>query len=614
MKPNIKQIIVIHSLLCLGLWSTLHGETVSSADDSIKYHLDPVVVIATRLPAAQSEVAATISVVGTNIIDHIRLSGTALDAVNNHIPGLFVSQKAVMGYGVAAGAAGGISIRGVGGSPVTGVLVLRDGRPDMMGLMGHPLPDSYGAHGIERIEVIRGPASFLYGTNAMGGVINLVSKRPNREGFQTELSSAIGSYDSRSFGLSHGAKIDRFQYMVTANTARTDGHRPHSDYSGDHFTAHLGLQAANSTHFEVHANYADIDLFDPGPITSPYADHWYDLIRYGADAKMSHDGRFGSTYLQLHGNFGRHRIYDGFRSHDRTVGVLLYHHTNPWQGATLTMGYDWKQYGGEAKNITRPLDYGKHHVNESGAYLHYQQWFLQKWLFSSGVRYETPYDQWLPKAGLVWHIWPRLSWRVSAAKGFRSPTIRELYLFPAPTPTLKPEQMWNYEMGVIYLPNNRLKLEAVVFQSEGKNLIRQLGRWPNITLQNSGEFVHRGFEAISQWHLQDKVQIGASYSWIDSGEETLNTPGQKATLYGQWQWRRLMIYGNVVHVTDLYGADGKRYPLPDYLVIDAAVAYRLGKHIQLRVEGKNLSNQTYQTLYGYPMPKRTVHAQFQIGF
>ncbi|MBN2357360.1 TonB-dependent receptor, partial [candidate division KSB1 bacterium] len=466
----------------------------------------------------------------------------------------------------------------------------------------------------ERIEVIRGPASFLYGTNAMGGVINLVSKRPDTPGMHSRISASTGSYASRNLTLSHGGKFSRLQYMLTAASSRTDGHRPFSQYEGDHFNLHTSYQLSEGSRIEMNGNYADLYLYDPGTVTAPFSDHWYDLVRYGADLSWSHQSQAGDSHLQLHGNFGRHRIYDGFRSHDHTVGVLIYHHAKPWRGATATLGYDWRQYGGEAQNVLKTLDYGEHAVDQSGAYLHLQQLMWRRWLVSAGVRYENPYHQWLPKFGLVWHTMPQLSWRISATKGFRSPTIRELYLFPAPTPDLKPEIMWNYEMGGTYLITANLKLDAAVFRSEGSDLIRQLGQWPNIKLVNSSQFVHSGFELTGEWRLWQNLHTGLSYSWIDVGDQTLNTPGKKWNLFANYQWHRFQVYARVMHVQDLYGADNRQNPLSDYLILDGAVTCRFWDGLSLRLGGKNLNDADYQTMYGYPMPGRTLEAQVRFAF
>ena len=196
----------------------------TESQDSVKYRFNPVVVTATKIAGVQKDIAASVSVIDEKLIEN-SVANSVFDLVTQNVPGVFISERAVMGYGVSTGAAGGISIRGIGGSPVTGVLVLRDGRPDIMGMMGHPIPDAYSLDGVERIEVVRGPASFLYGTNAMGGVINIVSKRSTEDGFNTQVSAGMGSFDTRNYRIAHGGKSGIFEYHVTAGRNETDGHR-----------------------------------------------------------------------------------------------------------------------------------------------------------------------------------------------------------------------------------------------------------------------------------------------------------------------------------------------------------------------------------------------------
>ena len=103
---------------------------------------------------------------------------TVFDAVDQLVPGAFVTRRGVMGYGIATNGTGSVSIRGVGASPNTGVLIVVDGRPDMQGLMGHPLPDFYSLSNAQSVSVTEGPASVLYGSNAMGGAIEIVPSKP----------------------------------------------------------------------------------------------------------------------------------------------------------------------------------------------------------------------------------------------------------------------------------------------------------------------------------------------------------------------------------------------------------------------------------------------------
>lgn len=129
-------------------------------NDSIR--LEEVVVTGTMPKVNMRNIPMSISVINNAQIQN-RLEPSLLPLLTEEIPGLFITQRGIMGYGVAAGAAGGMSIRGIGGAPTSGVLVLIDGHPQYMGLMGHPLADSYQSMMTERVEVVRGPASVLYG-------------------------------------------------------------------------------------------------------------------------------------------------------------------------------------------------------------------------------------------------------------------------------------------------------------------------------------------------------------------------------------------------------------------------------------------------------------------
>ena len=378
-------IILLQLFFISGSLTFAQNKTTES--DSIKYRFNPVIVTATKVQDAQRDLAASVSVIDAGMID-MSPTFSALELVKNQVPGVFITERSVMGYGVASGAAGGISIRGVGGSPVTNVLVLRDGRPDIMGLMGHPIPDAYPLDGVERIEVVRGPASFLYGTNAMGGVINIVSKKNTRDGFHTSLSGGLGNYASQNLLFRHGGKTGALDYNATAAVRKSDGHRDYSDFEGKFYTLHLGYKLSTQTSIAMNSNLSVLDIMDPGPVSTPAINNWYDLNRSGADISLDHNSSLGTTHVKLHGNFGRHKIYDGFRSHDFTAGLMFYHNAHLWSGNTATFGFDVKQYGGEAENIINDYDYGDFDITEYAPYLHIQQLFLTRFIASAGIRVE----------------------------------------------------------------------------------------------------------------------------------------------------------------------------------------------------------------------------------
>ena len=152
----------------------------TGTDSAKTYYLPPTIVTATKLDIAEKDVIPTVSVITSQDLRESN-DQSVFSVLSERVPGLYLQERGILGYGIST-ASGEISIRGMGGDPNTEVLVLLDGRPQFMGLMGHPLPDAYLTSDAEKVEVIRGPASVLYGTNAMGGVINIISRKSTESG------------------------------------------------------------------------------------------------------------------------------------------------------------------------------------------------------------------------------------------------------------------------------------------------------------------------------------------------------------------------------------------------------------------------------------------------
>ena len=163
------------------------------------------------------------------IVDRMTLTAehqtSVLPTVMREVPGLFVTSRAMMGYGVSTGAAGGINLRGITGGAGQ-LLVLIDGHPQYQGIYGHPISDSYQTLMAERVEVLRGPASVLYGSNAMGGVMNIVTRQARQDGVNTNIQLGAGSYGTIQAEASNQVRSGKFSSTVSAQYGRTDNHRP----------------------------------------------------------------------------------------------------------------------------------------------------------------------------------------------------------------------------------------------------------------------------------------------------------------------------------------------------------------------------------------------------
>ena len=202
--------------------------------DSVRYKFAPVVVTGQRYEMPQKDVASSISIIKADEIRHTNLTTTA-DAVSYLTPGLFTTRRSTVGYGVAALAGGSISVRGLGGKPNTQILVLIDGRPDFQGIFGHPLNDAYPLDNVDHIEVLRGPASAVYGTNAFGGVINIITKKLPTDGFHTNAKVGYGSFNTQNLLLQHAGGLGKFQYFISGSLNKSDGFRDNSSFNGQNY-------------------------------------------------------------------------------------------------------------------------------------------------------------------------------------------------------------------------------------------------------------------------------------------------------------------------------------------------------------------------------------------
>lgn len=612
MKTSHKYFKLLFFVLILSVAQYVQSASMVSDSIQVKYRFNPVVKTGTRVEGVQRDLAASISVIEASKISQVP-SNAILDVVNSYVPGLYLTEWNVMGYGVAGSAAGKLSMRGIGGTADTHVMILRNGRPDFMGLMGCTIADEFATDGIERIEVLRGPASFLYGTNASAGVVNIVTKSQRDEGFHTHFKAGYGTFNSQKYSIYHSGKKGNSEYQLTASRQSTDGFREDTEnsYEGNYFTGHFGQQINASTSIEFNASLADLYLFDPGYVAAPNQDDWYDILRWGGDLTLSHNSRFGDSYIKAHGNFGKHKFADGWRSQDQMLGAIFYHNIKLIDGNKTTIGFDIKTYGGHAEGS---VDYTEENVTEYAPYIHMQQIIFKRLIGSAGFRLENhslfgtvP----IPKLGLVAHLSQANALRIDVSKGFRSPSIRELYFFPPHNENLKPDEIWNYEIGFSQQIGSSLQFDAVLFHNEGNNLIAMAKRVTGMGFQytNIGQIENNGFELQMNWMPTDRVNIGGSWSNIDMKYTIPNVPEQKLTAFASWQMSKFRVSTTLIHVQDLVGKDAAApvaniYSMDDYTIMNVSATYQLFRTMGIEIAIKNILDADYQAMYGYPMPGR----------
>ena len=201
-------------LFCTALFGMTGASAQAVVDTNRIYRLDEVVVTGSNHATGRNLLPYTVSVIGNS---QLEASGQTqlLSAISVQVPSLFISERNIFGFGVSNGGSGGIKIRGVGGSPTNSVLMMVDGQPQFAGIYSHPIADFYGTEYVERVEVLRGPGSVLYGSNAMGGVINVITKNAGKDGVHTTLTSQYGSYNTWLSSLTNTTRFGKFSSLVS---------------------------------------------------------------------------------------------------------------------------------------------------------------------------------------------------------------------------------------------------------------------------------------------------------------------------------------------------------------------------------------------------------------
>ena len=196
-----KQILYAAAIM---LWPLTLSASTEKADSTLR----DVVVTGTRAAVPERAIAATVTTITDAQLTQLeRVS--VLPTLTELVPNVFVTQRGLMGYGVSGGAAGGINVRGMN-SGTGQVMVLVDGHPQYQGIFGHSIADAYQTMVAERVEIVRGPASLLYGSNAMGGVVNIITKGHEREGVRTGINVGAGSYNSLQADAHNSVRAGRF--------------------------------------------------------------------------------------------------------------------------------------------------------------------------------------------------------------------------------------------------------------------------------------------------------------------------------------------------------------------------------------------------------------------
>lgn len=625
------------TILALGLLLLVPHDIWAEEEekDSIHFHetLGDVVVTGIREATDSRHLPMTVSVLTREQLT-AQYRTSLMPTLMEQVPGLMVTARGVMGYGVSGGGSGGMMLRGVS-SGAGQMMVLVDGHPQYSGIYGHSVADSYQTLMAERVEVLRGPASLFYGSNAMGGVVNIVTRGMQADGVRTQVMAGAGSYGTVQAEASNQIRRGRWHTTLAVQYGRSDNQRPHMGFEQTGGYAKVGYDL--SPHWQLCAD-VDISHFsasNPGTTREPLleADQW---ITRGV-ASVSLDNHYARTSgrLGVYDNFGRHKINDGyspdggtpqsrlFRSRDALAGVNWYQNANLWAGGRVTLGADYQRIYGHAWYTSRKtgevLDTpnkqsGKAKNNEGAVYADIRQ-DIASWLtLDAGVRWDyhtVTGSQWIPQGGLVIRPLSNGEVKASVGKGFRNPTMREMYLYPPSNENLRPERLVNYEIAwKQHLLGGGLTYGVNVFYIDADNIIQTVNR-KNV---NTGKLKNAGVEGELHWRVNRHWAVTTNHAWLHMKNPVVAAPVYKGYVSTEMHYGRWMAMAGLQQVCGLYTAVGQDKRQECFSLLNAMVQYTLPCNMSLWVRGDNLLAQRYELNAGYPMPKATFMAGFSVRF
>lgn len=549
------------------------------------------------------------------------------------VPGLFVAERGFAGYGISGGSGGTVNIRGVGQG--NKVLFMIDGQPQWAGVFGHSVADVYVANGIERVEVVKGPSSLLYGSNAMGGSVNLITHRQKQEGFSGRARAMFGSFTTQKFGMSAGVRKKKFSATVSGQLDRSDGNRKGSEFWLASELIQTQYTFSNNWETGVNVDMTQTKANNPGTLQDPLENMWTRLFRGTGSVYVKNRYERATGGFQAYINWGRNKVDDGntpgetpkdylFNSTDYNMGLTLYHTLYLWKENELSAGVDFQHWGGHNWN-TDKIDESKKsaefkgHVNEIAGYMMMQQGFFNNILsVNGGVRLQhgSSYGNvWVPQAGMIVSPDKDSRLKLSFSKGFRSPNLRELYLYRPANPDLKPEYMLNYEVSFNrYFLNRRLMLGAALYFIDGKNMIQTImidGRPKNM---NTGSFINKGFEIEGAWQITNEWTLSANYSYLHTDAAINYAPKNKLNAELLWTPGNFRLNLEETSIWSMY--TGNPSQRSSYTLLNLGCAYTFTSTVPLTLITKldNITNKHYEIMYGCPMPGFTIMGGIEIKF
>ena len=547
------------------------------------------------------------------------------------------------------------------GSTSQQVLVLLDGLPINSPSIGIPDLGLVSVRNLDRIEIVKGPTSSLYGTDAIGGVVNFITDNPFNimKNLEYNVGFRFGSYQTYDLDFNLKSIISNYSFILDGHGIKTDGLRTNDNAIAQGISLVSGYILNPFTKFRVDLRYENknIGLPGPQPNISQYSfygdstsftryDRQYDtlyIIRASVDTKINTNWsiNFNTHYLINNSKF----LWVDQYSTDTSL-YRDHYCTNTLLGNIIS-----NYHLADKKSIAVGIDYGYNRFLAHSQYPQDTSWqphLFKIGLFSEGslifakifrvfgnLRFDwsSGFGTFIsPGIGITGTLTPLLKVRLHAGRAFRSPTLNDLYWPSSGNKNLKPEIGNAYQMGFDFIPNHNLFISATAFMRKTRQMINWIpdtsGIWRPENIDTS---TTHGLEWLTKYQIikslsvqfagtiQNVIQIRKEmiyYNWVSNTTKFNNVKRQQAftpvlTLSSDIDYKS--DWGSIINLNCKYTSSrANYYPsynslpnvimqtkiLPQHITFSLSLNQKLVNIVNIILKIDNIFNVQYSEQFG----------------
>lgn len=505
-----------------------------------------LVVTASKKAQSFQDVPNSVSLISLKEIE--RRNKTYLDEVLEYTPGVYMMR-------------GDVNIRGSSGFSLgagSRVLLLVDGIPMMPGDSGDIKWDIVPMSQIERVEIVKGAGSALYGSQALGGVINIITKEPASKP-KTHFQYSIGLYDKpyypewnwtnrrldfNQFDVTHSQSWDKISVLFSGGRKEGTGYQQNGNTSGYNLLGKIIYKFNSQSTVTLQSNWTSVDYgeiflwrnqHDVYEMPIPAIGDWVNSSKFSTNAVFRQLISSKFTYKirtsYFHNDFQHYHHDNTDNSRAKKLGLEFQADYLPNKFHTITTGIEG------IYDFTRSLVWGDHESYTLAGYIQDEVKLLKAISLTLGSRFDYHHvdtgeedNQFNPKVGLNFRPNLTTAIRASVGRGFRAPTMAEMFTetFTAGfrvirNPYLKPESAWSYEVGINKIFSDKLILDMAFFHNDYKNFIEpEPDIYQTVQFTNVASARIRGLEITAQGSLWKRLLFfNGGYTYMDP--EDLNT-------------------------------------------------------------------------------------------